>query len=221
MSLLASFGAGFLGQIGKDMDQKEADRRAAEERKRTYAERIAEEARVRKLDRADREEERKQRLADTREGFGYNPETSMMEGIDGLGNPVSRKATAAEQAAYRASQEEAKRKGLLDELKAEDTRANINLRNARAENARAAASRPRDERDDKAPQPVKPEVALAALGLTTEPTAGSPEHAVWLELQGGLVDRLEARDRLTVLRRQRNSAQAEQDYITNRLPGGM
>jgi len=216
MSILEDFARGFLTSYKVDMDKKEADQRAAQERKRAYAERVAEENRRRKLDQMERRQARQEELADRREGAGYNPATGNMEWVDGTGKPGSRKATMAEIAAYRASLDQA-------EADREKTQSAIDLNRARAENARAAANRPRGsggEREPKPPSPAKKEVALAAIGLTSDPPSGSVEEAVVLEQMSGQISPQEARDRLTVLRRQRNTLQAKQDAITNRLPQG-
>ena len=216
MSILEDFARGFLTTYQGDMLKKQQREEERLERKRLTNERLAEEARRRKLDQMDRRQARDEELAAARQGEGYNPETGMVEWIDGNGNPGSRKATMAEIAAYRASLDQA-------EADREKTQSAIDLNRARAENARAAANRPRGsggEREPKPPSPAKKEVALAAIGLTSDPPSGSVEEAVVLEQMSGQISPQEARDRLTVLRRQRNTLQAKQDAITNRLPQG-
>lgn len=212
MSILEDFARGFLTSYKGDMDKKEADQRAAQERKRAYAERVAEENRRRKLDQMDRRQAREEELADRREGAGYNPETGNMEWVDGTGKPGSRPATMAEQAAYQSSLSEAKRQRDKDALEAERIRSQISKDNRWTPSSYNS--------DEDSPRPISPQQAAAIIGVTdpAQLTSGSVEERVFRDLVSGKIFPQEAEEMKRVYSRKRVEQQAAQDAITARLP---
>ena len=215
MSALEDFALGFLTTYQGDMQKKEAKEEERKERKRLYAEKIAEETRRRKLDREDLLAEIELRN-NSRVVDKYTRDDGVIVEVlgDGTERPI-RRVTEAEKAA-------AEQGGVLEALRQQKEQSAIDLNRARADNARAAASRPRSENSqtNRQPSPVKEDVALAVLGLTTVPPEGTPEHQVLLQLKGGQIERSEAQDMLMVLRNRQRNQQAKQDAISARLPNG-
>jgi hypothetical protein len=136
MSILEDFASGFLQTYKADMDKKAANEDDRVRRKQEFADRVRLANEQAKIERRERAVLRDEERANAQEGKGYNPATGMIEWVDANGNPSSRKATQAEVSQYESGKAAAEQQGVLDALTAEEKRANIAQRNARADLSR-------------------------------------------------------------------------------------
>lgn len=172
--MLDSFIAGFTGDLHRQALDKEKLAADLEKTKREEAQRRKERREMSKERTNERQAIRQETEAAEKVGEGYNPETGVIEYMQG-GEIRSRQATTAEARQYEAEVAAAQRAGLLDELKQREIQSNIGMREARAALSNRTDPNIRSGGDDALDKPISENAAKLIARSKLGPSASEKQ----------------------------------------------